>query len=94
MNLKVVKETNVCFWWAAQISNKAGRFEEKDRKPHRQGVPRTRQEQPTNLQLLGIKINVSVFLFLEFSPSLYTGEKLGSLEGGHDVPILCLINVQ
>lgn len=45
----------MCLWWTAQISDKASRSEEKDRKPHRQGVPGTGQEQPTNLQLLGIK---------------------------------------
>lgn len=51
------------FRYAAQISDKASGFEEKDRKPDRQGVPRAGQEQPPNLQLPGI---VRYFLNWEF----------------------------
>lgn len=45
----------------AQVSDKASGFEEEDRESDRQGIPRTRQEQPPNLQLLGL---ISLFFVL------------------------------
>jgi len=38
----------------AEVSYKAGWFEEKDRKSYRQGIPGARQEQPSDIQLLGL----------------------------------------
>ena len=40
--------------WTAEVSYKASWFEEKDRKPYRQGLPWARQEQSSDIQLLGL----------------------------------------